>query len=96
MVRMISADDVREHLPDYLRRVKGGVEQFVIEQAGKPVAALVPMSLLKQFREGAPRKVLEYLDPDRPTKGRPLTDERAMDLANEAKRRARWQAHRRK
>ncbi len=89
MTHKVSAVKVREHMPDYLRRVSAGHEKFVIERAGKPVAALVPVGDVEQLKELARRDALAFLDAQAQRPGPSLTEEEAMDLANKAKRWAR-------
>jgi prevent-host-death family protein len=57
-VRKINALKARQTLGTLLEEVFYREEQFIIERAGKPMAALVPISQLEQRRKdhGQPKK----------------------------------------
>jgi prevent-host-death family protein len=78
----VSTLELRQRLGDVLNRVALRHDEFIIERKGKPLAALVPVERLEQMRRLAREDLLDFLDRQ---KGGPLTDEQAMDLADEAK-----------
>ena len=86
MSEKVSTLDVRQRLGDMLNRVALRHDEFIIERKGKPLAALVPVYRLEQMRAFARRQALDMMARQ---KGSSLTDDEAMQLANEAKRWAR-------
>lgn len=73
--------DVRRHLGDLLNRVAIRHDEYVIERKGKPLAAMVPVSRLEAMRRAGKAHLLDVLGGENL-----MSDEEAMDLANEAKR----------
>ncbi len=92
MTEKVSTLEVRQRLGDLLNRVALRKDQFIIERKGKPLAALMPVEKLEQLQEIARRHALEFLarQKERPSD---LSEEETMDLALEAQRWARKQAH---
>ena len=88
MAETIFTLDVRRRIGDLLDRVALRHDEFVIERRGKSVTALVPVEWLEQMRRFARRHALEFLGQQA---GGSLSDEQAMDLAQEARRWARRQ-----
>jgi prevent-host-death family protein len=60
-VRTVSALDVRKHFGRLLDEAASG-ERLVIERAGQPIAALVPLSDLPEGREQRVARRLAVLD----------------------------------
>ena len=87
----VSTIDVRQRIGDMLNRIALRNDEFIIERKGKPLAALVPVGRLEQMRRFARRQALDFLEEQ---KGGRLTEEKAMELALEAKRWARRRARR--
>ena len=88
MAETISTLDVRRRIGDLLDRVALRHDEFVIERKGKSLAALVPLERLEQMRRFARRHALEFLEQQADGS---LSDEQALELAQEAKRWARRQ-----
>jgi prevent-host-death family protein len=88
MAETISTLDVRRRIGDLLDRVALRHDEFVIERKGKSMAALVSVERLEQMRRFARRHALEFLEQQA---GGSLSDEQAMQLAQEARRWARQQ-----
>ena len=86
MSEKVSTLDVRQRLGDMLNRVALRHDEFIIERKGKPLAALVPVYRLEQMRAFARRQALDMMALQKDSS---LTDDEAMQLANEAKRWAR-------
>ena len=82
MKQVISTMDMRHNLGDILNRVDLRHDQFVIERKGKPLAALIPIVLWEQIQSSAKTYALEFLR-SRPSD---LSDEEAMEIANQAKK----------
>ena len=82
MKKRVSTLELRRRLGDVLNRVALRHDEFIVERKGKPLAALVPVERLEQMRQLARKDLQDFLDR---RKGGPLTDEQAMDLADEAK-----------
>lgn len=59
MARTIATNELRNNLSSYLSRVGFGHERFVIERHGKPVAALVPITVLQFVEEAIDRADLK-------------------------------------
>jgi len=72
--------DVRRHLGDILNRVAIRHDEYVIERKGQPLAAMVPVSKLAAMRRAAKAHLLDVLSGENL-----ISDEEAMELANEAK-----------
>ena len=89
MTEKVSTIDVRQRIGDMLNRVALRRDEFVIERKGKALAALVPIERLEQMRRFARRQALDFMEVQA---GR-LTGREASDLALEAQRFARKQAH---
>jgi len=51
MIRETSATTVQHNLTDLLNKVQFQHEQFIITDAGKPVAALVDMMIFEKIRQ---------------------------------------------
>jgi prevent-host-death family protein len=92
MKKRVSTLELRQRLGDLLNRVALRHDEFIIERKGKPLAALVPVERLEQMRLLAREDLLGLLDRQ---KGSPLTDEQAMNLADEAKHASRARRGRR-
>ena len=60
-MRSVSALDVRKHFGQLLDEAAAG-ERLIIERAGQPVAALVPLSDLPEDREARIRRRLQALE----------------------------------
>lgn len=88
MKRRISTLQVRQQLGDILDHVALRHDEFIIERKGKPLAAVIPVTKLAQLEVAARSHVLEVLGRQQSD----LTDEDAMDLANEAKHKTRVSA----
>lgn len=62
MPRIVSVTEVRNQLGEILDRVNLMQEQYIIEKRGRPVAAIVPVSLLAILKtEGASQVVSENM-----------------------------------
>ena len=85
MTQKISTMEVRQRLGDILNRVSLRHDEFIVERKGKPIAAVVPVERLEQMRESARSFMKEFMA--RPRK--PITQEEADRLANEAKHESR-------
>ena len=83
MTRKISTVDARRRIGRLLTRVSKERDEFIIERRGVPLAVLFPVERLEQIRAAARRGLLGALERQ---KGGGLTEEKAMDLAMEAKR----------
>jgi prevent-host-death family protein len=68
-MRSVSALDVRKHFGQLLDEAAAG-ERLIIERAGQPVAALVPLSDLPESREERIRRQLKAIDNIRRLAGR--------------------------
>lgn len=88
MKRRISTLQVRQQLGDILDHVALRHDEYIIERKGKPLAAVIPVSKLVQLDVAARSHVLEVLGRQRSD----LTDDEAMELANEAKHKTRTTA----
>lgn len=89
----VSTLKVRAKLGDILTRVKMRHEEFIIERKGEPLAVLVPFERVEndeRRRTEAAQRARSYLAALRKTPD-VMTDDEAMELANEAKRWARRQ-----
>ena len=51
--KKINAMDARRNFGQNLEQVFYNVDQFIIERAGKPMAALVPVSLLERYQKNS-------------------------------------------
>jgi prevent-host-death family protein len=60
-MRSVSALDVRKHFGQLLDEAAAG-ERLIIERAGQPVAALVPLSDLPEDRETRIRRQLDAIE----------------------------------
>lgn len=60
-MRSVSALDVRKHFGKLLDEAAAG-ERLIIERAGQPVAALVPLTDLPEDRETRIRRQLDAID----------------------------------
>ncbi|MGI8644250.1 MAG: type II toxin-antitoxin system prevent-host-death family antitoxin [Thermomicrobiales bacterium] len=79
--RTISAEEARQHLPEYLSDVARQDDQFVVESDGKPVAALVSikhLAVIERRRDA----LIERMEQAAAHAG--LTPEEADRIANEA------------
>ena len=85
MKRRISTLQVRQQLGDILDHVALRHDEYIIERKGRPLAAVIPVTKLAQLEVAARTHVLEMLGRQQSD----LTDEEAMQLANEAKHRTR-------
>ena len=83
MADRVSTIDVRQRIGDLLNRVALRQDEFIIERKGKTLAALVPVERLEQMRRFARRHALDVMEQQ---KGHPLTDDRAIKIAQEAQR----------
>lgn len=93
MPESISILDVRQRIGDLLNRVALRHDEFIIARKGKPLAALVPVERLEQFRRFARRHALDSLERQ---KGSKLKEEEVAELALEAQRWARRRTRNRK
>jgi prevent-host-death family protein len=82
MRQTVTTLEMRERLGEILDRVRLRQEELVIERKGRPVAALVPLERLDQMQRAARQAVLALMDRQ---PGSDLTDDEAMQLADEAK-----------
>ena len=78
-MRSVSALDVRKHFGQLLDEAAAG-ERLIIERAGQPIAALVPLSDLPEDRETRIRRRLDALDDIRRMARRHPAD-RSVDAA---------------
>ncbi len=85
MKKRVSTLQVRQQLGDILDRVALRHDEYVIERKGKPLAAVVPMDKLVQLEAAARNHILKTMASQESA----LSDEEAMDLANEAKHKSR-------
>jgi prevent-host-death family protein len=85
MKETISTLEIRQKLGELLNRVALRHDEFVIQRKGKPLAAIVPVEKLEQLDRLARLGLREALD--RPK--RPISQEAADRLADEAKHRSR-------
>jgi PHD/YefM family antitoxin component YafN of YafNO toxin-antitoxin module len=76
----LSALDVRKNLGDILNRIAIRHDEYVIERKGQPMAAMVPMGKFEAMQRAARAHLLDVLDGESL-----MSDEEAMELANEAK-----------
>jgi prevent-host-death family protein len=86
MSERVSTLEVRQRIGDLLNRVALRNDEFIIERKGKPLAALVGVERLEQMRAFARRHALELMNQQKSSK---VTESRADDLAQQAKRWAR-------
>ncbi len=77
----IGTDDVRKRMGEILDCVKLRGDEFLIERKNKPMAVLIPI----QKHEALQKMAREFITQTLLTAGKELTDEEAMELANEAK-----------
>ena len=77
--------EARQKFGEILNRVNLVHDQFIIERNGKALAAIVPISILQELQNFARKSVTQFLKPN----GSELSDEEAMELANEAKKESR-------
>ena len=85
MKATVTTMDLRHNLGDILNRVDLRHEQFIVERKGKQLAAIIPIGLFNEIQEAARKHVLQFLD----ELGDGLSDDEAMNLANEVKQEAR-------
>lgn len=86
MAFKVSTLEIRQKLGDILNRVALRHDEFIIERKGKPLAAVVPVEKIEQMRKTARLHLLDILVRQTPTA---LSDEKAMSLANQAKKKTR-------
>jgi prevent-host-death family protein len=80
MTITVSAMKARQQFGEILNRVDLVHDQFIIERNGRPLAAIVPISLLEEIQKKARGRALSFLDRTDPG----LTDDAAEKLAVEA------------
>jgi prevent-host-death family protein len=85
MIETLSTLDLRQRMGDLLNRVSLRHDHFIIARKGKPLAAVVPVELLRQMEEFAKLRLKEALVPRKSA----LSQVKADALANEAKHRSR-------
>src|SRR5690242_5798038 len=85
MLRKIGTDDIRKKLGEILDCVNLRGDEFVIERKNKPIAGLVPMKKMDYLRAMAKNFLLDFLEEEETD----LSDEEAMNIANDAKHRTR-------
>lgn len=93
MVRKINALKVRQNLGQLLEEVYYKGDQYVIERAGRPMAAVVPVWQLKEWQERRAR-FFGMVD-DLRSKGKKLTPEVVERKVADAFRAVRGKARRR-
>ena len=81
MARTVSTRDLRQNLSQLLQRVARRQDQIVIEQGGRPLAAMVSMRKLEQISRAARLILQESLNQTECD----LSQSEADRLANEAK-----------
>ena len=92
MERKVTTEEAETQFGTILRGVCKEGDDFVVEQDGEPVAAVVPFWLYNQWkrrREGLFARLAEAAQT-----GEDLTDEETMDIAVEAVRAVREEARR--
>jgi prevent-host-death family protein len=62
MAERISALKVRQNLGEIINRVYLRNDEFIIERAGKPVAAVIPVQKLEQIQAAARGRIREILE----------------------------------
>lgn len=62
MTERISALKVRQNLGEIINRVYLRNDEFIIERAGKPVAAVIPIQKLEQIQAAARGRIKEILE----------------------------------
>jgi len=67
----------RQQFGEILNRVDLVHEQYIIERNGRPLAAIVPISLLEDIQKKARKRALSFLD----RAGADLSEEEANELA---------------
>ncbi|MCX5866903.1 MAG: type II toxin-antitoxin system prevent-host-death family antitoxin [Proteobacteria bacterium] len=88
MTERISVLKVRQNLGEIINRVYLRNNQFIIERAGKPVAALIPVQKLEQIQAAARGRIKEILEKNQ--KANPdLPSAKASELVREAVRETR-------
>ncbi|HXW52961.1 MAG TPA: type II toxin-antitoxin system prevent-host-death family antitoxin [Myxococcota bacterium] len=79
MTATLTAMDLRHKLGEVLSKVEYVHNCFIIERKGKPAAAIVPLSVLEYYRRNAAKRIDNFID----TSKSKLSDEEAMQIANE-------------
>jgi prevent-host-death family protein len=85
MIETLSTLDLRQRLGDLLNRVSLRHDHFIVARKGKPLAALVPIELLRQMEELAKLQLKAALIPRKTA----ISQAEADALANDAKHRSR-------
>ena len=85
MMEKVSTLAIRGRLGDILNRVSLRHDELIIERKGKALAAMVSVEKLLQFQRIARLRLLDALT----SGGGNLPEEKAENLADEAKHRAR-------
>ena len=80
MQSILTAVEARQKFGEILDRVNDVHDQFIIERNGKPLAAIVPIDLLEELKTISSKRVAKFLA----SGGSNLSDDEAMDIANEA------------
>lgn len=93
MVRKVNALKVRQNLGQLLEEVYYKGDQYVIERAGRPMAAVVPVWQLKEWQERRAR-FFGMVD-DLRSKGKKMKPEVVQREVSEAVRAVRGRARRR-
>ncbi|MBI4872925.1 MAG: type II toxin-antitoxin system prevent-host-death family antitoxin [Candidatus Riflebacteria bacterium] len=85
MKKRVSTLQVRHQLGDILDRVSLRHDEYIIERKGKPLAAVIPVGKLAQVEAAARTHALDVLARQESN----LSEQEAMELADEAKHRTR-------
>lgn len=81
MAEKITSSDLRRRLGQFVDRVAGAHEKFVITRNGRSIAAMVPIETLEYLDRMARGHLLEAFDAPRTS----LTQSEADRIADEAK-----------
>ena len=88
MTERISALKVRQNLGEIINRVYLRNDQFIIERAGKPVAAVIPVQKLEQMQAAARGRIKEILEKNQKA-NQDLPSAKANELVRKAVRETR-------
>jgi len=88
MTERISALKVRKNLGEIINRVYLRNDEFIIERAGKPVAAVIPVQKLEQIQAAARGRIKEILEKNQKA-NQDLPLMKANELVREAVRETR-------
>ncbi len=88
MEATLSAMEARQQFGEILNRVNLVHDRFIVERNGKPLAAIIPVSMLQELQATARKQAIEFLKfgPDAE-----ISDKEAMQIANQAKKESRAQ-----